>query len=58
MSRAGDFSLLHSVRTGFKDRSVSYRMGIWGCFPGIKPELENDLSTPSSAKVKNVQELV
>jgi hypothetical protein len=48
--RARDFSLLHSVQTGFQAYLASYLMGTGRSIPGDR---EADHSPPSSTDVKN-----
>jgi hypothetical protein len=51
---AGNFSLLHSVKTGSGAHSASYPMGTGGFLPGIKrPEREAYHPPSSRAEVKN-----
>jgi hypothetical protein len=56
---AEDFSSSPCIQTSSGAHPASYPMGIWGSFPGGKarPGRDADHSPPSSAKVKNEQEL-
>jgi hypothetical protein len=56
---AEDFSSSLCVQTGSGAHPASYSMGTGGPFPGGKarPGLDADHSPPSSAEVKNEQEL-
>jgi hypothetical protein len=54
LAMAGDFSLLHSIKTGFGAHPASYPVGTGALSPEIKrPRHEADHSSPSSAEVKN-----
>jgi hypothetical protein len=53
---ARDFSLLHSVRTGFGEHTASSLMGTRALSLGVKlPRRLSDHSPPSSAEVKKVE---
>jgi hypothetical protein len=57
--RRKDFSCSFCVQTGSEAHPASYPMGTGGPFPGAKgrPGRDADHSPPSSAEVKNEQEL-
>jgi hypothetical protein len=49
------FSLLYIVQTGSGVHTTSYKIGIWGSFPGVKRQgLEAEHSPPTSAEVKKM----
>jgi hypothetical protein len=53
-TEARDFSVFHSVKTGFVAHSISYPMGTGAFTPAVKrPGHETDHSPPHSAEVKN-----